>query len=35
MWGARGLVLFNVDFTWNQPKDAGDWNNELLNGKLG
>ena len=34
MWGARGFVLFNTDFTWNHPKDGGDWNNELLNGRL-
>jgi hypothetical protein len=31
MWGARGLILFNLDFAWNHPKDGGDWNNDLLN----
>lgn len=35
MWGARGFVLFNVDFPWSSPKDGGDWNNELLNSRLG
>lgn len=35
MWGARGVILFNLDFAWNHPKDGGDWNNELLNGQAG
>jgi hypothetical protein len=35
MWGARGLVLFNLDFAWNHPKDGGDWNNQLLNDQVG
>ncbi len=35
MWGARGFVLFNLDFAWNHPKDGGDWNNDLLNPELG
>lgn len=34
MWGARGLVLFNLDFSWDHPKDGGDWNNDLLNDAL-
>jgi len=34
MWGARGLVLFNLDFPWKHPKDGGDWNNDLLNDAL-
>jgi hypothetical protein len=35
MWGARGFVLFNLDFSWDHPKDGGDWNNNLLNAATG
>jgi len=35
IWGARGFVLFNLDFSWDHPKDGGDWNNNLLNAITG